>query len=267
MLRATAAFALALMAAASPALAQEQERPFCPSRPGPNTPACTIAPGRVAVEFGFADWQRDDQADLRTDTLRLGDTLVRVGVSETVEVLVGWVPFGRVRTRNAVTGAVDSVSRTGDVLVGAKANLQNPDGSGFSVAVQPFALLPVGRQPVGAGDWGAGVLVPMSYDLGDGLSLQFSPQIDAATDSDGSGRHLAYSAAAGLGVTVSEAIGLSAEVLAGRDHDPDGRTTPLSGTLTAAWFPSPDQQFDVGATVGLNDAPDVGLSVGYSHLF
>jgi hypothetical protein len=156
----------------------------------------------------------------------------------------------------------------GDVLIGAKANLRNPDGSGFSIAVQPFAMLPVGREPVGAGDWSAGVVVPMSYDLSDTLNLQFSPQVDAATNADGRGRHLAYSATLGLGVAVSKSFGVTFEMQAGRDHDPEGRSTPVLGAVSAAWTPAPDRQLDFGANLGISGAaPDLEVYVGFSRLF
>jgi hypothetical protein len=262
----TAAFALAMTAVASPSLAEERD--YCPARPGLGTPPCTIEPGRVSVEVGLADWQRDNEADKREDTLLIGDTLLRIGVSDKVEALVGWTPFGSVRTRDEITGRTQTVSRLGDVLIGAKANLRTPDGSGFSIAVQPFAVLPVGREPVGASDWSAGVVVPMSYDLSDTLNLQFSPQADAATDGDGRGRHLAYSGTLGLGVAVSEEFGVTFEIQAARDHDPDGRSTPVMGAVSAAWMPARDRQLDFGANLGINRAaPALEVYFGYSQLF
>ena len=196
----------------------------------------------------------------------VGDTLLRIGLSEHVEALVGWTPLCRHRSQDKATGLTETVSGVGDVLVGIKANVQNPDGSGLSIAVQPFAVLPVGRDPVSAGDWGAGVVVPMSYDISDRLNLQLSPEVDAAPDSDGRGRHLAYSATFGLGVALSEAVDLTAEIQAARDHDPAGRSTPLLSALSAAWMASDDRQFDLALNLGINrDAADVELYFGYSQ--
>lgn len=247
-----------------------QERDYCPSRPGLGTTPCTISPGRVSLETAVADWTRDETPDERQDTLLIGDTLARIGLTDAIEAQVGWTPFGhvRVRTRGRRTGIVDTANRVGDVLVGMKANLRHPDGSGFSLAVQPFAILPVGRPPVGAGDWSAGLVLPMSYDLDDTLNLQFTPEADAATDDDGSGRHLAYSATVGLGVALGDAVSATAEVQALRDRDPAGRTTQLLGALSMGWMPSDDLQFDIGGTVGLDRAaPDVELYFGVSRRF
>lgn len=260
--------ALTLGLCAAPSWAWAQERDYCPARPGLGTPACTIAPGRVSVETGLADWQHDDTPDERDDTVLIGDTLLRIGVSDTIELQVGWTPFGHVRSRDKASGSVSSANRVGDVLVGFKANLDNPDGDGFSIAVQPFAVLPVGRAPVGAGDWSAGAVVPMSFDLSDTLNLQFSPEVDAAADGDGNGRHFAYSGVLGLGYAVNDAVGVTVEFQAARDQDPAEHSTQLFGAVSAAWMPSDDLQFDIGTTLGLNrDAPDVELYVGVSRRF
>jgi hypothetical protein len=258
--------ALALGCVALPAAAQERD--YCPARPGLGTPACTIAPGRVSLETGVADWTRDDTPGERSDTVLIGDTLVRIGVSDTVEAQIGWTPFGTVRTRDKVTGMVDKANGIGDVYVGLKANLKNPDGSGFSVAVQPFAVLPVGGSAIGAGDWSAGLVVPMSFGLNDKINLQFSPEVDAATDGDGSGRHFAYSGTVGLGFSLSDAVGATVEVQAASDEDPAGPSTQVLGALSVAWMTSDDFQLDVGTNVGLNrDAPDVELYFGFSRRF
>ena len=237
-----------------PAAASAEDRDYCPERPGIDTPPCTIAPGRVSVETAFADWTRDDTPDTRSDTVLIGDTLVRIGIADALEARVGWTPFGHVRTRDKATGAVHSANRVGDVTLGLKYNLHNPDGSGFSVAALPYVSLPVGRTPVGAGDWGAGFLLPVSYELSNRVSLAFTPEVDAAVDEDGNGRHLAYSAAGGLGVKLTDKVTATPELQVLRDDDPDGHTTQGYAALSFAWSATDDLQFDVFGATGVNRA-------------
>ncbi|VVT04279.1 exported hypothetical protein [Sphingomonas sp. EC-HK361] len=148
--------AIAACLALLPVAAQAEDREYCPDRPGLNTPACTIAPGKVSVETSIADWTLDNQPDSRTDTVLIGDTVVRVGLAEAIEARIGWTPYGHVRTRDKATGAIDSAGRVGDVTLGMKANFLHPDGDGLAIALLPYVSLPVGRTPVGAGDWGGG---------------------------------------------------------------------------------------------------------------
>lgn len=260
--------ALALCILAVPTQAWAQERDYCPARPGLGTPACTIAPGRVSAEIGIADWERDDTVDARDDTVTIGDTLLRIGVSDIVEAQLGWTPYGHLRSRDKASGSVSTADGVGDALVGVKVNLKNPDGSGFSVAVQPYAVLPVGQSPLGSGDWSVGAVVPMSVDLSDAFNLQFSPEVDAAANGSGNGRHLAYSGVVGLGYAASDQVGVTLEFQAARDEDPAEHTTELLGAVSAAWMPTERLQLDIGANLGLNrDAPDVELYFGISRRF
>jgi hypothetical protein len=261
-----ALLAILLPCVAIPAFAAERE--YCPERPGLGSPACTIAAGRVSVETGFADWQRDDDADQREDTVTLGETLLRVGLTDALEAQLDWTPYAHVRTRDKATGTVERADGVGDVLLGIKANLKNPDGSGLSVAIRPFVTLPVGSGPAGAGDWGAGLIVPVTYDLSDVVNLQFNGEADAAVDSDGDGRHLAFAGTVGLGIAISKAVNGEVEFQAARDDDPEDHATQLLASLSLAWMPADDLQFDVGGVAGVNhNAPDAELYVGLSRRF
>lgn len=251
---------------AVPAAAQDKERDYCPARPGLGSPACTIDPGRVSVETSLADWTLDKQRGDRTDTVLLGDTLARVGLTDNIEAQIGWTPVGIVRERSG--GLVDRATRMGDVTLGLKANLHDPDGSGLSIAVQPYVTLPVGRRPVGAGDWGAGIVVPVTYDLSDTLNLQSTSEADAAVDEDGHGRHRAFSETVGLGFKASKTLTVEVEGQIMRDDDPSGHTTQELSELSFAWMPKEDVQLDLGAIAGLDRvAPDLELVVGISRRF
>jgi hypothetical protein len=243
-------------------------RAYCPERPGLGTPACTIDAGHVSIETGLAGWTRDSAGATRTDTLLLGDTLVRIGLGDTIEAQIGLTPLGLVDVRDRATGAASRRWRAGDLTLGLKANLASPDGSGASLALLPTLSVPVGRRPIGAGDWGWGLRVPASYELSPALSLALTPEVDAAVDADGAGRHLAYGGVAGIGAQLSEAVSAAFEVSAIRDRDPAGHSTQWLASASLGWQPRDDLQFDIGADAGLNrDTPDVTVSVGVSRRF
>jgi hypothetical protein len=259
---------LASLLLASPVMAEDKLRELCAERPGLDTPACTVDAGHLQIETGLADWTLDKAADSRSDTLIAGDFLVRYGVGDSTEIRLGWTAYGHVRTRDLTTGTIDHISGVGDVTIGLKQNLSNPGGDGFSLALLPYATLPAGKDGIGAGDWGAGLLIPVSYDLTERLTLETTPELDAAVDSDGKGRHLAFGAAGGLGVKLSEKWSMSAEGQLIRDRDPSGHSTQALGGAFLAWQPRDRIQFDAGAQAGLNHAtPDVELYFGISEKF
>jgi hypothetical protein len=259
----------AMLLAALPASAQAQgERDLCTDRPGLGTPPCTVEPGRVVFELGLGDWTRDQDSRERVDTIVAGDALARIGLTEHLEAQIGWTSYGHVRTRDRTTDAVDRASGTGDVTLTLLRNLQNPDGSGVSIALMPFATLPVGGGAIGAGDWGAGLRAPFSVELGAGVALALTPEVDAAVDQDGSGRHLAYGSVAGLDLDLSDSVSGTAELSAFRDDDPSGHATQMLAGLSLGWQPSDDLQLDIGANLGLNhDSPDTQLYIGVARRF
>jgi hypothetical protein len=258
---------LSLMTLAGTAQAQAL-RPFCADRPGLDTPACTVDAGHVVAELGGLDWTRDQDRATRSDTWTAGDLLVRMGVTDSMEVQAGWTAFGAVRSRDRMTGATTRSSGVGDVTLAVRQNVSHPDGSGFAAALMPFATLPVGGETIGAGDWGAGMILPLSYSLNDVFGISLTPEIDAAVDSDRHGRHLAYGSAIGLSATISAKLSSALEFQAVRDRDPEGRSTEELASLSLAWQPKKGLQFDTGAVAGLNAAsPDVELYVGVARRF
>jgi len=257
--------AAAWLAAAGPAKAAPL-RDFCPDRPGLGTPPCTMDQGHLAVELGLGDWTLTRQGGAREDDLATGDLLVRYGLTPNLEIQAGWTAYTHARTRSG--NAVARTGGVGDVTLALRQNLQNADGSGFSVALMPYATLPTGSAGIGAGDWGAGLLAPMSYRLPHGVTLGLTAEADAAVDADGDGRHLAYSAIVGVDLALTGKIGAAAELEFVEDEDPTGHSAQELAGLSLDWSPSENVQFDVGTNIGLNrDAPDLEVYFGVARRF
>jgi len=267
MLAARIMIALASLGLAATAARSEELRDFCPDRPGLGTPACTMDSGHFDVELGIADWTLDKTPDSRTDIVEAGQLLVRIGLTDSLEAQLGWTALGHVRTRDRSTGSVDRKSGIGDLTLALRQNLAGPDGSGFSLAVMPYATLPTGGAAIGAGEWSAGLLVPLSYDIGKGVQIGLTGQVEAAADSDRDGRHLAFGGIVGLSAPLSDALGATFEIAARRDGDPSGHSTEWLAGLSAGWMADDDLQLDAGANIGIHGAADVQLYLGVSRRF
>lgn len=248
--------------------AQPAEPRFCPTRPSLGGSSCTTEPGRVHVEMSLFDWQRDDRADSRDDRIVVGDLLTRFGIGSKTELQLGWTAFGHDRSRDKVSGDVDSADGTGDVTLALRQHLAGKAGKPFSLGIQPFVTLPVGRYPVGAGDWSAGLIVPVQYDLTKKLAVQFTAEGDAATNESGSGQHLAYSGILGLRYKLTDDINLIGELQMERDRDPSGHETHALAAGSVSWKAGKRFQIDAQAIAGLNrTSPDVRLVFGGAALF
>ena len=256
--------AIVLAIFATPALSHD-EGDFCAERPGQTTPPCVLQPGRMMIETAATSWVFKSDKGSRSDTILVGDSLMRVGVMPRIEAQIGWTPAGYVRFRDQTTGTTSATTRTGDVTLGLLYGLMGQNGP---VAIQSFVSLPFGHDPVGAGDWGAGLRLPVSLPVADGIQLALTPELDAAVNNTGSGRHLAYGGAVGVGYALSYVLQLGADIGVFRDEAPAGTTTSTTASLSVAWQASPDTQLDVGVAAGLNrDSPDVEIYFGIAHRF
>lgn len=270
--RSAAAFVVMALAGASAASAQSGSQPqLCSERPGLTTDPCVVDGGHFQIETSLADWTRDTTPDERQDTILLGQTLLRAGVGDGLELRLQWTPYGIVNERQDGTTTHDH--GIGDVQIGLKQSLLDADahgGKGWSLALISFATLPAGHTPVGDGTWSAGAQVPVSYAISDAFKLTATPVLEAAADSDGHGRHLLASAALGgqWGVTDKVNLELDVEALNDDDPDPSQRGTQWLAEASASYQPDAKTQLDIGVVPGLNSkAPDVELIAGFTRAF
>lgn len=252
-----------LLLVAAPAAAQDDD--LCVDRPGLGTPACTLPRGQVMVEAGLAEW--DHLADPGTveDDLAFGALLVRVGLDDRTEIEAGFGGYSATRSRDRVTGSIDRSHGLGDVSLSLRHNFSGPGGP---VAIHAYVTLPTGDNGIGAGDWGAGVLVPINLQLPSGFELDFTPELDAAVNSSGSGRHLAFGGVVGIGHGLGKRLTLEGELGVWRDDDPAGHATDARAALSLAWQAGRDWQIDLEGDAGLSAAaPRHALKVGLARRF
>lgn len=248
------AFAIVGAALLVPSIAAARD--YCPTRPSLGQSACTIEAGHFAIETALSDWERSRDSD----TVLFGDTLFRLGLSDRTELQVDWTPLGIARDRPGGR----NVTRTGDLEIGSRFALRNPDGKGLSYGLQPSVTVPVGRAPIGNGGWGAALVAPISYDLSDRLNLQFSPEIAWMPREERGGNMVVSTATLGLGVMLTDECQLSGELQWQRAES----VTEHRFALAVAWQVSDDFFVDTGGVAGLDhDTPELRLYSGLSRRF
>ncbi len=228
------------VATATPSTAQQADtlRDFCADRPGKGTPTCILDVGHWQVELGLFDGARQSSSGVRVESQAYGDTFLRYGLTPTTELQFGLTPYAREKTTDRTTGISETADGVGDLSVGFRHSLANPDGSGVSVALTGFITAPTGSRTLRADGFEGGVVLPISLPLNDDWGLSLSPGIDVVADSDGEGRHAAYAMVAGIGRSYGQ-WALGAEVWVSRDDDPIEATTQSTFDLTAVWPPRP----------------------------
>ncbi|WP_454883778.1 transporter [Sphingomonas oryzagri] len=248
--------------------AHAEERDLCIDRPGKATPSCTLDAGHFQIEAGLFDYAHSRDSETVEDDYSTSDLLLVYGVNDSLEARIGWDGYGWNSARDRMTGLIDRTRGAGDLTLSFRQNLQHPDGKGTAFAILPSVTLPVGNNPIGAGTWSAGVVLPFNADLTENWQLTLDPEFDAAADSDRHGRHFAYALAAAVTRSLGEAWQLSAEGWAMRDDDPSGHATQASIDFSAAWQPDKNRQVDLSAYVGATHAtPAIELVFGVAQRF
>lgn len=256
----------ALIGMSAPPAAAAGEEPICADRPGLATPTCTVPAGMVQVETTLVDWTRDRSGGARSDEIRIGDTALKLGLSDRLHVEFLVSPYARVSVRD---GAVrERASGFGDLGVAAKYRLTRDDAP-VQVAVRPFVKIPTAKRPLGNREVEGGLIVPIEYALpGSPLSLTLGPQLDVNADGDGSGHHLATAQVIGVGLPLSSRLSVTAELWGYWDFDPAGTVRQYALGGSAAYLLTNDVQLDAGVNLGLNrDTPDLQVYSGIAFRF
>jgi hypothetical protein len=245
--------------------ASTADSPICTDRPTKSNFACTVPKGLVQIEADGFNWLTNTAGGTRTDQLLFTNPTFKYGLSDSSDIQLNWVPFTRIRSRDAA-GTVSTLSGVGDVTLRFKQRLTSPDGA-FQLALLPFVKLPTARLGIGNGRLEGGVAVPVNISVPGGWTVTLGPQLDILADFDGSGRHAGFT---GL-VNIAKQFGaftLYNEIWTSQNFDPSGTVRQYSYDVSLAWLPRPTLQFDVGANVGLNaNTPDLVAYVGISTRF
>ena len=221
--------------------------------------------GQVMAELGVLGWDHLADPVSAEDDLTFGEVLVRAGIDDRTEVQVGLGGFGTVRSHDRASGAITRSHGIGDLSLGLRRSLSGPGGPD---ALQVTVTVPTGANGIGAGDWSASLLLPADLTLPRGFELDLTPELDAAVNANGNGRHLAWGGVVGIGHSLGSRVNLAGEFAAWRDDDPAGHATDARAALSLAWQAGRNWQFDLEGDVGLSAAaPRHALLLGLAHRF
>ncbi|WP_243442587.1 transporter [Sandarakinorhabdus sp. AAP62] len=257
---------LALPAAAQTVpTASSADAPICTDRPTKSNFACTVPSGLVQIEADAFSWISTRAGGARVDQLLFSNPTIKFGLSSRSDIQLNWVPYTRVRRRDAA-GTPTTQAGTGDVTLRYKHRLTAADGT-FQLALLPFVKLPTAPAGIGNRRVEAGIAAPMNISVPGGWTITLGPQLDVLADSDGRGHHGGIT---GL-FNVAKQFGaftLYNELWTSQNFDPAGTVRQYSYDVSLAWLARPTLQLDIGANIGLNrDTPDLVAYLGVSSRF
>ena len=175
-------------------------RPFCADRPGKGTPTCILDVGHWQVEVGLIDGARQSDDASKAESWAYGDTVLPLWPDADDRNPVRHHARGRRRRSPTARPATAKRSMASATSRSASAiRWPTRTARASSVALAGFVTAPTGSRDVRGDGFEGGVVLPVSVPLNDDWGLSLSPEIDVVADSDGDGRHAAYTMVAGVG--------------------------------------------------------------------
>ena len=251
---------LALLAAGAAATP-----PICTDRPAKANATCTVPKGKVQLEASLAGWSVTQAGGTRSETLSIGSTVIKLGITDRSDLQVAVTPFARLTVKAA--GSRTRISGAGDVVVRYKQRL-SADESKVQIAAIPLLKLPTAARGLGNDKVEGGLALPVSFGLSGPVTITLGPEVDLLADSDGHGRHAAIVNLINIAGPIAPRVTLAGEVWTNINWDPAGTVRQASADLAVAYAVSNSLQLDAGANFGLTRVtPDVELYVGTSLRF
>jgi hypothetical protein len=255
---------IGLVALVTAGAANAQEAPICTDRPAKANAVCTVPAGRFQIETALLGWSRLDDGGARLETLYVGASALKYGLSGRSDLQLGVSPLVRIQTDQ--DGDRSTLSGVGDLVVRYKHRI-TADGTPVQVALIPFVKLPTARRGIGNREWEGGVAAAVSVPVGK-ATVTFGPEADLLADGAGHGRHVALVNLINLSASVAPRLSLAGELWTNINYDPAGTLRQASADLALAYAMSDDFQLDAGANAGLTKATaDIELYAGASFRF
>jgi len=226
-------------------------RDLSADRPDTTESPITVDRGHFQLEASLYDWSRERSDDVHTFMAMN----LKLGIARDTDIQFVWDAW----QYENLGGPARDRSGSGDLTIRLKQNLWGNDGGNTAFAVFPFVTIPSGTG-MGGGEWEAGLILPFSMDLTDGVGLGLMAELDWVADG-GRGYDLEIVHSVVLGFDLTERWGCFAEyvgVLGEASYQ-----ASLAGGVTC--MIGANLMLDAGVRVGLNDAAeDVGLFTGWT---
>jgi hypothetical protein len=241
---------------------REHMRDLSTDRPDTTESPYTVDAGHFQVELSFIDAGFDDQDEVETRTLGVAPMLLKVGLTNQIDLALGIDPYTRVKTD---TGTVENTADGfGDTVLRLKANLWGNDSGDSALALMPFVKIPTASDELGNDDFEGGLIVPFGLSLPNDISLGLMAEFDLIRDEADEGYVIDFVHTATLGRPLVGDLAGYVEYAGfyNFNADQDYRAYFDAGVTYGL---SDDAQLDAGVRMGLTEAAeDFGVFAGLS---
>ncbi|HYE61310.1 MAG TPA: transporter [Phycisphaerales bacterium] len=239
---------------------REQMRELSTDRPDTTESPYTVDAGHFQVELSFVDLSFDDTDSVETRAVSVAPMLLKVGLTNDIDLALGLDPYTRVRTEDGA--AEETVEGFGDTVLRLKANLWGNDGGDTALALMPFVKFPTASDGLGNDHVEGGLIIPFGMSLPNEFSMGLMAEFDLIRDAADEGYVVDFVHTATIGRPLVGELSGYVEYAGfyNLNADEDYRGYFDAGLTYAV---TDDLQLDTGIRVGLTEAAeDFGVFAG-----
>jgi hypothetical protein len=246
-------------------------REMSTDRPDLTESPYTVDAGHVQFELSFFDYAHNDDDGVRSESLAILPSNVKLGLLNNVDVQFVFTPYVREEIDG---GEADDVTEgfSDDTQVRLKVNLWGNDGPAPGRGDTALAIMPFVKFPTGSGDLSndhveGGVIVPLAIALPGDFGLGLMGEIDFVYDEADDDYGVAFVHTATIGHDIVGDLAGYIEYVGIAPHDAGG-TYQAIASVGLTYAVTDDWVLDAGATFGLSDsADDFTVFLGTSFRF
>ncbi|GAA5084534.1 hypothetical protein GCM10023210_04440 [Chryseobacterium ginsengisoli] len=233
-------------------------------RPDVTESPYTVDAGHLQYETDLVRLINEKSDLLKTSTLLINQANLKIGITGSTAIQIGWQSYGRQKETEIGSGSVTTTDGIGDVTLRIKQNLIGNDHGNFALAVLPYVKFPTSKYDEESRFEG-GLIVPMSYKFPDEWKLGLQVEVDRLKDLDQPAMHTEFLQT----LTISHPLFKGIDGIAETYYTYDFKAHQLSNYINAAIQidVAKDFKLDAGMNYGIQNtaAKHYFIGVSYRH--
>ncbi|MCS3869438.1 hypothetical protein J3D55_002354 [Chryseobacterium ginsenosidimutans] len=226
-----------------------QMREMETDRPDVTESPVTVDAGHFQLETDLIRTIREKSESLQTNTLLINQMNLKVGLTHSTAVQIGFQTYGKQSERKFDSGEKTITHGQGDLTLRIKQNLIGNDDGNFALALLPYVKFATSKYE--DSKFEGGLIIPMQYKLPGEWNLGFQVEVDRLKDQDEQSMHTEFLQT----LTISHSIVKGVDGIAETYYTYNFKAHQFSNYLNAAI------QMDVARDFKL----DAGLNLGLQH--
>lgn len=244
------------------------DEPLVTDRPDFTESTETIPTGHLQLESGYT-FTYNKEGGTRTTEHTAPEMLWRVGLSDKVELRIGFDGYTYSDSLSSVPGGGGSRSRTSqdanDLTLGLKVKLFEQEGWRPHFGIIASVSVPTGARGGTSGDVDPGIVLLWAYDLSDDTAI--AGNIGIAVPTEDSHRFVQTTASLSYAFALTQKWGAYAEYFGVYPSSDTGHDAHFVN-VGLTYLVNKDFQLDIRVGAGINDeADDFFTGIGFSKRF